>query len=150
MLIWYRKPIIYTVSFNKHTPLTLRLARQNSPCSPDPPRLFFCRLCSIISIQNSPSRIPERGSNSLTRVNALFVFCTMSTWCSNQLSYNPMRFRTDGIIPHCRDDCKCKFDFMCLSAVSSRKTNRYNSQSLFFYLPWPAIQASLIPMKQQL
>ena len=35
---------------------------------------------------------------------------TMSTWCSNQLSYNPMRFRTCEIITQCRIDCKSKFN----------------------------------------
>ena len=32
---------------------------------------------------------------------------TMSTWCSNQLSYNPMR-SAKGIITYCRIDCKRK------------------------------------------
>ena len=37
---------------------------------------------------------------------------TMSTWCSNQLSYNPMRCRTGWIIAYCRTVCKCIFEFV--------------------------------------
>ncbi len=51
---------------------------------------------------------------------------TMSTWCSNQLSYNPVHRCNGWIITHCGFDCKQKFERR-IPAVFLREKRAENS-----------------------